>query len=167
MIHDANVQTNSSSSQFTSGLLLVTPLEIAVQTVDDRLRVYLKDTVTGRYQPRVHLKAIGSDSRKFISGQTDMRGVFLIDGLIGQPTVIAKLNVDNSKVVAYAFYRGKERIGSVQKRDSNKKQVGKPQTTNYRMNLNRSQESIQQSNIQKFEKLRRSKEQGIQMQYAY
>ena len=35
------------------------------------------------------------------------------------------------------------------------------------MNLNRSQESIQQSNIQKFEKLRRSKEQGIQMQYAY
>ena len=160
-------QANSSSSQFTSGLLLVTPLEIAVQTVDDRLRVYLKDTVTGQYQPRVHLKAIGSDSRQFISGQTDMRGVFLIDGLIGQPTVIAKLNVDNSKVVAYAFYRGKERIGSVQKRDSNKKQVGKPQTTNYRMNLNRSQESIQQSNIQKFEKLRRSKEQGIQMQYAY
>ena len=160
-------QTNSSSSQFTSGLLLVTPLEIAVQTIDDRLRVYLKDTVTGQYQPRVHLKAIGSESRKFVSGQTDMRGVFLIDGLIGQPTVIAKLNVDNSKAVAYAFYRGKERIGSVQKRESNKKQVGKSQTTNYRMNLNRSQESIQQSNIQKFEKLRRSKEQGIQMQYAY
>ena len=85
-------------------------LEIAVQTVDDRLRSLLEGYRLGRYQPRVHLKAIGSDSRKFISGQTDMRGVFLIDGLIGQPTVIAKLNVDNSKVVAYAFIEGKKEL---------------------------------------------------------
>ena len=45
--------------------------------------------------------------------------------------------------------------------------MGRSQSTNYRMNLNRNQKSIQQSNIQKFEQLRRSEEQGIKMQHAY
>ncbi len=160
-------QINTLTSEFTSGLLLVTPLEIAVQTVGDRLRLYLKDSVTGQYQSKVHLKAIGSDSQKFVSGQTDMRGVFLVDGLIGRPTVIAKSNIDDSGAIAYAFYRGKDSIGSIPKRQSSQKQMGRSQSTNYRMNLNRSQKSIQQSNIQKFEQLRRSEEQGIKMQHAY
>ena len=183
-------QASSSTSEFTSGLMLITPLEMEVQPVGDRLRLNLKSAETGDYQPKVHLKAIGSANQKFIVGQTDMRGLFVVDGLTGRPTVIAKSNArhpsDTTDSAAYAFYRGQDWIGpkpsdlpSVRNAETDRAMTDKKgqapekqtmrfdQSADYRQNLNRRQQAIQQSNIERFENLRRSENKGIQMQYAY
>ena len=88
---------------FTSGLILITPLEIEVQegTVSGRVRVNVRDVVAGKYQSKVHVKAVGSATGRFISGETDLRGIFIADGLRGTATVIAR-DAENR----YAFYRG-------------------------------------------------------------
>jgi hypothetical protein len=170
--------------------MLITPLEMEVQPVGDRLRLNLKSAETGDYQPKVHLKAIGSANQKFIVGQTDMRGLFVVDGLTGRPTVIAKSNArhpsDTTDSAAYAFYRGQDWIGpkpsdlpSVRNAETDRAMTDKKgqapekqtmrfdQSADYRQNLNRRQQAIQQSNIERFENLRRSENKGIQMQYAY
>ena len=43
----------------TSGLILITPLEIEVQegTVSGRVRVNVRDAVVGKYQSKVHVKS--------------------------------------------------------------------------------------------------------------
>ena len=183
-------QVSSSTSEFTSGLMLITPLKMEVQPVGDRLRLNVKSAETSDYQPKVHLKAIGSANQKFIVGQTDMRGIFVVDGLKGRPTVIAKLNasrpLDTTDSAAYAFYRGQNWIGakpsdlpSAHDAETKRSMTDKKsqalekqstqfnQSADYRQNLNRRQQAIQQSNIERFENLRRSENKGIQMQYAY
>jgi len=47
------------------------------------------------------VKVIGSDDPEFISGETDLRGIFIADNIHGAATVIAR------KGDQYAFYRGK------------------------------------------------------------
>ena len=65
----------------------------------------LKDS----YVPDVHVKAIGSRNSDFVSGQTDLRGVFVGDNLAGTSTVIAQ--ADGGR---YAFFRGKQELGPPQ-----------------------------------------------------
>ena len=119
-----------------------------------------------------------------------MRGIFVVDGLKGRPTVIAKLNasrpLDTTDSTAYAFYRGQNWIGakpsdlpSAHDAETKRSMTDKKsqalekqstqfnQSADYRQNLNRRQQAIQQSNIERFENLRRSENKGIQMQYAY
>ena len=49
------------------------------------------------------MKVIGSGNEDFVSGQTDLRGVFVADGIRGGATVIALAGPSR-----YAFYRAKE-----------------------------------------------------------
>ena len=94
----------------TSGLALVTPLTVEVQEEKQsgRVRTTVKDTMTDRYISDVHVKVIGSANEDFVSGDTDLRGVFVADGINGKSTVIAQANTGS-----YAFFRGEAHLGKV------------------------------------------------------
>lgn len=92
-----------------SGLVLVTPLAVEVQedAVSGRVRTTVKNVAnkTGggdRYVHNVQVKVIGSRNDDFVDGATDLRGVFVADGIRGDSTVIAR--AESSR---YAFFRGK------------------------------------------------------------
>jgi tetratricopeptide (TPR) repeat protein len=88
-----------------SGLALVTPLAVEVQsdTTTGRVRTTVKDRIVDKYLHDIHVKVIGSGNEDFVSGQTDLRGVFVADGISGAATVIAQAGPGR-----YAFYRAKE-----------------------------------------------------------
>jgi TolA-binding protein len=87
----------------TSGLVLITPLALEVQhdPTAAQVRATVKDVVADRYLRDVHVKVMGSSNADFISGSTDLRGVFVAEGIKGSPTVIAQDDADR-----YAFFRG-------------------------------------------------------------
>jgi len=87
----------------TSGLVLVTPLAIEVEEDGDegQVRTTVKDRVTGAYLSDVHIQVIGRNNAEFVVGNTDLRGVFVANGIQGSATVIAR-----SAPGRYAFYRG-------------------------------------------------------------
>ena len=94
----------------TSGLVLLTPLKVEVQedAVSGRVRATLKERTEDQYLRDVHVKVIGSGNGEFISGETDLRGVFVADGVQGTATVIAQ-----GEGSRYAFYRGTTSLGAV------------------------------------------------------
>ncbi len=67
----------------------------------DRPRRQTKD-----FLPKVQVKVIGSDNPQFISGETDLRGVFVAEGVRGQVTAVARQGT-----AQYAFYRGTTYVG--------------------------------------------------------
>ena len=71
-----------------------------------RVRVTVKNVAKDSYVSDVHVKAIGSRNSDFVSGQTDLRGVFVGDNLTGTSTVIAQ--ADGGR---YAFFRGTQELG--------------------------------------------------------
>jgi uncharacterized protein YfaS (alpha-2-macroglobulin family)/TolA-binding protein len=93
-----------------SGLVLVTPLVVEVQedVTSGRVRTTVKDKAADKFLTDVHVKTIGSYNDDFISGQTDLRGVFVADGIVGRSTVIAQADGDR-----YAFFRGEVDLGPV------------------------------------------------------
>jgi len=90
-----------------SGLVLVTPLAVEVQedAASGRVRATVKDAASGQYVHDVHVKVIGSRNPEFISGATDLRGVFVADGVRGTSTVIAQAGYPLG-AARYAFFRG-------------------------------------------------------------
>jgi len=90
-----------------SGLVLVTPLAVEVQedAASGRVRTTVKNVTTDKYVGDVHVKAIGSQNQDFVSGQTDLRGVFVADGIQGTSTVIAQAGP-----ARYAFFRGTRQL---------------------------------------------------------
>ena len=96
---------------YASGLVLVSPLKVDVQeeVPSGRVRVTVKNVAKDSYVPEVHVKAIGSRNSDFVSGETDLRGVFVGDNLAGTSTVIAQ--ADGGR---YAFFRGKQELGPPQ-----------------------------------------------------
>ena len=91
---------------YASGLVLVSPLTMEVQEdpVSGRVRITMKD-VDGHFLNNVHVKVIGSRNAEFVAGRTDLRGVFIADGIQGRATVIARKDSDQ-----YAFYRGQTEL---------------------------------------------------------
>ena len=154
---------------FTSGLILVTPLEIEVQedTVSGRVRVNVRDAVVGNYLPKVHVKAVASAEGRFISGETDLRGIFVADGMRGKSTIIARDQINR-----YAFYRGTQWLGAPDTETAEESlkeqaQVQPRQQLNYRQHLERRNQAIQSSNIQELDRMRRDVRKGVQVQSAY
>jgi tetratricopeptide (TPR) repeat protein len=94
---------------YSSGIALVTPLELEVLEEADagRVRVTVRDSTSGDYVPKVLVKVIGSDNQTFFSGETDLRGVFVAEGVRGTVTTVARKGTDQ-----YAFHRGTAYIGS-------------------------------------------------------
>ena len=88
---------------YTSGIVLVSPLELEVleEPTSGRVRVTVRDAATKEFVPKVQVKVIGSGNRDFLSGDTDLRGVFLAEGVQGEAAVVARKGA-----AQYAFYRG-------------------------------------------------------------
>ena len=86
--------------RLATGMVLRSDLVIEAQEATDvgRIRVNLKRN--GAFLGSAHVKVVGSQDGKFQGGDTDLRGVFAADNLIGQATVIAKHGDE------YAFFRG-------------------------------------------------------------
>jgi len=101
---------------YASGIVLVTPLEMEVLEepirpgpgvmTGDRVRIMVRDASTKEFLPKVQVKVIGSDTPQFISGETDLRGVFAAEGLRGLVTAVARKGT-----AQYAFYRGSTYVG--------------------------------------------------------
>ena len=88
---------------YASGLILVSPLTLQVQEDSDsgRVRVTVKNSIDDTFVSDVHVKVIGSANDDFISGDTDLRGLFIADDVRGTSTVIAAAGKGR-----YAFFRG-------------------------------------------------------------
>lgn len=95
---------------YTSGLVLITPLEVEVQhdAVARQVRATVKEAKSGGYLHDVHVKVAGSGNADFVSGSTDRRGVFVAEGVVGSATVIAQASPGR-----YAFFRGQADAGPV------------------------------------------------------
>ncbi len=94
--------------RYTSGILLVSPLELQVleEPESGRVRVTVRDAKTKAFVPRVQVKVIGSHNPTFSSGETDLRGVFVAEGIHGQVTAVARQGTNQ-----YAFHRGTTFMG--------------------------------------------------------
>ncbi len=93
---------------YTSGIVLVSPLELEVleEPASGRVRVTVRDAATKEFVPKVQVKVIGSQNGNFLSGDTDLRGVFLAEGVQGEAAVVARKGT-----AQYAFYRGTTSVG--------------------------------------------------------
>ena len=94
--------------RYASGILLVSPLELHVleEAESGRVRVTVRDARTKALVPKVQVKVIGSGNGAFFSGETDLRGVFVAEGVRGQVTAVARKGSNQ-----YAFHRGTTSIG--------------------------------------------------------
>jgi len=86
-----------------SSMILRGDLVLDVQEEKDsgRVRVNVLERSTRKYVAKAHVKVIGEGNSDFVSGDTDLRGVFVADDIKGRATVIARHGDE------YAFYRGK------------------------------------------------------------
>lgn len=164
---------------YASGLIVVSPLELAVEEdpVSGRVRVVVKDKNQDKFVGDVDVKVIGSSNDKFISGQTDLRGLFVADEIRGTSTVIAV-----SKDHQYAFHRGSTPLLDAPRQEEASQMMqneapfgeaapsqapaakgGKPLLDNL-FNTNRAFQSEQKLNI---EGLMNNTREGIQTKEAY
>jgi tetratricopeptide (TPR) repeat protein len=150
---------------FASGLVLITPLRIEVQEdpTSGRVRVNVLDRAGEGYAAEVHVKAIGSADREFRSGETDLRGIFVADGLRGKATVIAR-----SGDSRYAFYRGERWLGAPEhaRVPAAVRPPAEGERMDYRQNLRGLNDAIQRQNMQQFDQMRRQRQGGVQIQRA-
>ncbi len=111
---------------YASGIILVSPLEIEARedAAAGRVRITLRDARTKDLLPKVEVKVIGSANPQFISGTTDLRGVFVAEGVFGVVTAVARKGD-----LEYAFYRGSTYLGP------QAEATGKPQQLNMQMQM--------------------------------
>jgi alpha-2-macroglobulin len=95
---------------YASGIVLVSPLELEVleEPAGGRVRVTVRDARTKEFLSKVQVKVIGGQNPQFISGETDLRGVFVAEGVQGVVTAVARKGT-----AQYAFYRGTAVVGQV------------------------------------------------------
>jgi len=151
---------------FTSGIVLITPLKIEVQedAASGRVRANVLDGVTGGYVPEVHVKAIGSADAEFKSGQTDLRGIHVADGLRGKATLIARAGESR-----YAFYRGEKWLGAPENapaKPAARQPAASPANVDYLENIKGGNRSVQDKNLKVFEQQRRNTNKGVEVQQA-
>ena len=77
---------------YASGIVLVSPLELEVleEPASGRVRVTVRDARPKDLLPKVQVKVIGSNNPEFFSGETDLRGVFVAEGVHGQVTAVVR-----------------------------------------------------------------------------
>jgi len=94
-------------SQFASGLLLVTSLDLEVSRDPhaSSVRVTLRDVTSDQYVHGADVKVIGAGKADLVAGQTDRRGLFVAESVVGSPTVIAHAGAGK-----YALYRSADSL---------------------------------------------------------
>jgi hypothetical protein len=153
-----------------SGLVLVSPLEVEIQeeVSSGRVRATVKNVVKENYVPEVHVKVIGTRNSDFVSGETDLRGVFVADDIKGSTTVIAQADSDR-----YAFYRGETQLGpappeagrSAAEAPSESKPGGQP--ADLLENLKGSNSMLQQEQKLQLENLYQQDNRGVKAKTAF
>jgi len=159
----------------TSGLVLVTPLAVEVQedVASGRVRTTVKDLTDDRYLDDVHVKVIGSRNDDFISGETDLRGVFVADGIQGTSTVIAL--AEDSR---YAFFRGEtplavppaEKAPAAGQQPEQQRKAGKAAASLKQQlleGLQRSNYENQKSQVEELQRVYDSEQQGVMPSQAF
>lgn len=93
---------------YTSGMVVVSPLvaEVQEEVTSGRVRTTVRDVLKDKYLDDVEVKVIGSRNQDFVSGETDLRGIYIADGIQGTAMVIAQ--ADGGR---YAFFRGTRDLG--------------------------------------------------------
>jgi hypothetical protein len=92
----------------------VTPLDLEVieEPGNGRVRVTVRDAATRAPVPRVQVKVIGTGNDTFFSGETDLRGVYVAEGVQGQVTALGRLDSGDKKdAPRYVFHRGRVEVG--------------------------------------------------------
>jgi uncharacterized protein YfaS (alpha-2-macroglobulin family)/tetratricopeptide (TPR) repeat protein len=100
---------------YASGIVLVTPLDLEVieEAGNGRVRVTVRDALTKAPVPRVQVKVIGTGNGTFLSGETDLRGVYVAEGVVGQVTALGRLDPTEKKdAPRYVFHRGRVEVGA-------------------------------------------------------
>ena len=157
---------------FASGLVLITPLKIEVQedAVSGRVRMNLLDEINNMRPAGVHVKAIGSADTEFNSGETDLRGIYVADGIDGRVTAIAR-----DEHLRYAFYRGERWLGKTpeqfpdRSRDRAPAQQLAPAESvdvDYKGNLREQNKQLQFDNRSNWDAQRRNYSEGVEVQQA-
>lgn len=158
---------------YTSGLILITPLKLEIQETpkEGTVRVNVRDlTGDGQYLPEVLVKVVGTQNKLFLSGHTDLRGVFQADGVNGTATVLARATGGK-----YAFYRGtkvhgtpKLPKGAPQEPNMNSPASGKKQLqqSDYLKNIDVRNREVQNENFKAWDKQRRGNNSGVEVQRA-
>jgi uncharacterized protein YfaS (alpha-2-macroglobulin family)/TolA-binding protein len=138
-----------------SSMLLLSNLRVEVQEDLQSGLVRVNVLQNNHFQDQVHIKVIGSHNQDFLSGESDLRGLFLANNIQGTATVIAK------KENHYGFYRG---VQALQKRSSKAKKLPESQKLDEyiqrdnKMNRSRSSEQMRQ--------LFKSQQKGVQIEYT-
>ena len=120
--------------------------------------------------PEVLVKVVGTNNDVFMSGHTDLRGIFEADGIVGTATVLAR-----SGDRQFAFYRGTTPLGSPPTPEAAEAQQeqappakGKRQLdkADYLHNVIKDNRIIIQKNWGDWDKLRRGNNKGVEVQKA-
>lgn len=145
---------------FASSVILITPLSMEVQADGSgRVRVSLRNALEEGHPEGVHVKVIGPGDDLFVSGETDLRGIFAADGIRGNPTVVARDSQNR-----YAFYRGdrQSRASTTSSGNRKKQSSYQPSQADYRKNLQQRNMQIRDAGIQRLRELQREAR-GIQI----
>ena len=147
-----------------SGMVLVTDLEIEVQEdeLSGRVRVNIKDAQKGTFEKNVYLKVIGSGNNEFMSGYTDLRGIFVAENVSGTSAVSADRDGE------YAFHRGKtalqpETSPKLQQVDQKQHWKGADKRARALQNVFESNRQIQQRGQQLLDTLYLQGDDGVQI----
>ena len=143
--------------------MLVTPLAVDVQEdlASQRSRVTVVDAITRGGVKNVHIKVIGSGMNRFVSGETDLRGVYLADGSNGFATAIARDSEGR-----FAFYRSE---GAVLAMAASKQPVGQAvqrkagKAVDYRGNLRFDLRQLQDLNEAKLKGIFKKQQRGVEV----
>ncbi len=165
---------------FASGLILITSLDMMIQESSNGIvRVNVINLKDQSRPQGVHVKVVGSESQTFVSGETDLRGIFVAEQIKGQVTVIACEQKNR-----YAFYRGQTYLGEPpQARDKYRMQqqmqsydeqmeAPSPAATaparkyDFRSNLQEFNEDMQQESMKALHQQMRSENEGVQIEKA-
>jgi tetratricopeptide (TPR) repeat protein len=149
----------------SSGLVLVTPLVVEVQEdlASQRTRVSVVDAITRDGVKNVHVKVIGFGMDHFISGKSDLRGVYLADGVMGYPTAIAR-----DPEGRFAFHRSEGAVLAVAAATAARMVPPPPQerakSVDYRSNLYLENRKLQESNDLRLQSMSKQQQQkGVQV----
>ena len=93
---------------YASGIVLVSPLELEVleEPASGRVRITVRDARTKQLLPKVQVKVIGSNNPQFFSGETDLRGVFVAEGVHGQVTAVVRKDDQRIRLLPRHDLRG-------------------------------------------------------------
>jgi len=151
---------------YTSGLTLITPLKMEVQEDANAhsVRVNISDKKSGKYLDSVHVKAVGINKAKIVSGDTDLRGVWQGNQVVSPSTIIAK-----DKKGRYAFFRSKlqfdPKVESKLTNPNSRYDQSKPKV-DFNQNLKLKQKILNEGNYKNYEQKRRSKGKGVEIKKA-